>query len=120
MKTIKIKDKEYPLHFGKSFLYRMEHESGISITQFESLMQSKPIETMTNLLLCSIQEGLRITGKTANITIYEIMDGWDEDEGLMERVMNMLNEGLSDQKKNKSVQPGNESGDVVWVEPEGH
>jgi hypothetical protein len=113
MKVIKINGKDYPVHFGKSFLLKMETDYKINIMHIQDQIEGQPMATMMNLLKASLDEGARISKKEHNLTIYDIADAWDENEKLMEKAMTLFNESMGiEQKKNTETDPESiQSGD---------
>lgn len=108
MKVIKINKKDYQVHFGKSFLLRMERDFKINLMKLQESIETKPIETMMQILQAALDEGQRISGKEHKLTIYDIADAWDYDNSLMENLMTLFNESMSLEQKKNIDAPGGE------------
>lgn len=106
MKTMKINGKEYELHFGKSFLRKLETDAGISITHLEDHFNKEMINTSLNMLHIALIEGARKSGKDFQLSIDDLADAWDNDEGLIDRFTTLLNASLNQEDSKNSMAPG--------------
>jgi hypothetical protein len=92
-KLIKIENKNYPVHFGKSFAYRLEEEFKINLAKIQEELEVKPMKILVDIIMAALDEGARVAKKPHNLTKYQILDEWDRNENLMNDIMILFNKG---------------------------
>jgi len=100
MKTLKIQKIAYPLHFGNSFLRKIEIE-GIKAEEIDKNIEKAPINTAFTLLQVALNEGARISGKEFNMSLDDLADACDADPDMMERFYKELGDAFKTDKTEK-------------------
>ena len=99
MRTIKISSKDWPLSFGNNFYRKLENDFNIAMTEIESLMQKKPIDTFIKMIYVSLSEGARLDKKEFTLSIDDVADLTDDESD----VFNTFSEMLKEVAEKKSV-----------------
>jgi hypothetical protein len=99
MREITINGKSHELSFGNNFYRKLETEHGIAMTEIEMLIKKKPVDTFIKMMFVSMAEGARLGKMNFTMSIDDVADLTDTEDGVFEKFSELLQEVA--QKKTK-------------------
>jgi len=94
--TIQIKNKEHFLSFGKMFIIRITKELGVALNELGDYINQNPVQSSLEIMRIALEEGKRKNKapKQLDYTVEQLADIWDDEEDLLERFMELFNQGF--------------------------
>ena len=77
-KHIDFAGAEMPIYFGNKALYLIEKQSGVPLSQIDTLFDNMTLETMCMIIKVALQEGARKEKQPFEMSDDDIFDAMDE------------------------------------------